>query len=225
MQASTVRGGSEGAAGLASIDGALRKAAAGGGVAAVVGELAAVATAAGLQWSPPTDAVSTDAVSTGKDGQGWRELELRMPDSRGAGARVLVEDVTEVRAQAQEERRRAAARQEFFTLRRYLPFAHKLIAAVGGEWLALMSDAQVSQRCTCTPPGQSRSGTVRHRATANSMSACKSVPCKMSKAQDARARNCCFGDRLGFFAAARVLRRLFHQRQRGGRPRNHLGSR
>jgi hypothetical protein len=154
-------GGAQGAAGLASIDGALRKAAAGGGVAAVVGELAAVATAAGLSWSPPTDAVCSDAACTGKDGQGWRELELRLPGSRGAGARVLVEDVTEVRAQAQEERRRAVARQEFFTLRRYLPFAHKLIAAVGGEWLALMSDAQVSQRCTCTLLGHSRSCTVR----------------------------------------------------------------
>ncbi len=156
-----MRGRAEGGAGLASIDSALRKAAAGGGVAAVVGEMAAVATAAGLSWSPPRDAVCLDAISTGNDVQGWRELELHLPGSRGTGARVLVEDVTEARAQAHEERRRAVARQEFFTLRRYLPFAHKLIAAVGGEWLALMNDAQVSQHCTCTTPGQSRSGTVR----------------------------------------------------------------
>jgi len=137
-------GAGAGAAGVASVDGALRAAAApGGGLAALVGELAAVAAAAGLaragahERSPCEDRREDLRVAD------EHELELLLPGSRGAGARALVEDVTAAREQAHEEQRSTAARKEFFALRRYLPFAHKLVAAVGGEWLALMSDAQV----------------------------------------------------------------------------------
>lgn len=142
-----------------SLDGALRKAAASGGIGVLTHELVLIATAAGLSGPPsettdaPTSTVSTlSSVSLSPNGDASenetssRELEIRLPGSgskhAGGSMRVLVEDVTEDRKRSEEQRDAAAARKEFFTLRRFLPFANKLVATVGGEWLPLMSDSQ-----------------------------------------------------------------------------------
>lgn len=145
---------------VASIDGAVRKAQSSGGMSMLIRELELIASAAGLSKastagssctaaqddndSPELDAVGEDSV---------HETQLRLPTQRSSPAAsislVMVEDVTAVRAHAAEERRAAAARAEFFMLRRFLPFAHKLVATIGGEWLPLMSDTQVVTKYQC----------------------------------------------------------------------------
>ena len=133
--------------GVESIDGALRRAAAGGGgVAELLRELNGVACAAGVSGncSPAAPAADSGAALADDEccGNGAPELDILLPGARKSAGRVLVEDVTAERERAAEERRAAESRREFYALRRFLPFAHKLVATVGGEWLPLMSDAQ-----------------------------------------------------------------------------------
>jgi len=142
---------------VASIDGAVRKAQASGGISVLIRELEIIAFTAGV-FSAPADGaraaphndqalIETDAIE-----EDAREPQLRLPTQGSklpaGSARVLVEDVTTARTHAVEEQRAAAARAEFFTLRRFLPFAHKLVATVGVEWLPLMSDLQVVVKST-----------------------------------------------------------------------------
>ena len=113
-----------------------------GGLGALLPELARIAVMAGvLPCAAAQGEVDRDATTI--DGEAGEVLELRLPgDQRASGAKALVEDVTAARAVAQGERQAAADRAEFFALRRFLPFAHKLVATIGAEWLPLMSDAQ-----------------------------------------------------------------------------------
>ena len=113
-----------------------------GGLGALLPELARIAVMAGVMPCAAAQG-EADRDATTLDGEAGEVLELRLPgDQRAGSGKALVEDVTAARAVAQGKRQAAADRAEFFALRRFLPFAHKLVATIGAEWLPLMSDAQ-----------------------------------------------------------------------------------
>ena len=136
---------------VASIDGAVRRASAAGGINVLLDELALIAIAAGVapRVANPSSVEAQDSDSTAPEGEDLAEsapkVEIRLPGDRSINNRVLVEDVTDEWTRSQEERLASAKRAEFYTLRRFLPFAHKLVATIGGEWLPLMSDVQVRE--------------------------------------------------------------------------------